>query len=322
MVMEYRRLGSSGLRVSAIGVGANYFGRRSDERETARILDQAFDLGINFIDTANVYGKGLSEEMIGKLLKGRRQQTLLATKFGRITGEGPNDRGASRLHIMNQVEASLRRLQTDYIDLYQLHVYDPDTPIAETLLALDDLVRAGKVRYIGCSGVAAWQVCDAVWSARTLRTHSFVSVQPYYNLLRREAERDLIAFCRAFGLGVIPYFPLESGFLAGRYRPGQPIPPDSVLRIFQPVRDAAITERNFAILAKLEKFCQSRERPVHELALAWLLANPQVSTVIAGATKAEQVAANVKALDWKLTAEELKEVDAMTSDNPWMFQAR
>jgi aryl-alcohol dehydrogenase-like predicted oxidoreductase len=320
--MEYRRLGSSGLRVSAIGVGANYFGRRSDERESARILDQAFDLGINFIDTANVYGKGISEETIGKLLKGRRDKAILATKFGRIMGEGPNERGASRAHIVKQVEGSLARLQTDYIDLYQLHVHDPETPIAETLLALDDLVRQGKVRYLGCSGVAAWQLCDAVWTARTRSTHSFVSVQPYYNLLRREAERDMIPFCRSFGIGVIPYFPLESGFLAGRYRPGEPVPQDSVFAGFPVVRDAALNERNFAILAKLEKFCQARGRPLSELALAWLLANPAVSTLIAGATKAAQVAANVKALEWKLTGEELKEIDAMTADNPWLLQAR
>lgn len=322
--MEYRPLGSAGLRVSAIGLGTNYFGRRTDERESADILDHAFELGINFIDTANVYGKGLSEEMIGKLLKGRRDKALIATKFGRIAGEGPNDRGASRAHILRQVEASLRRLQTDYIDLYQLHVYDPETPIGETLRALDDLVHQGKVRYIGCSGIAAWQVCDAAWTARTLNTHGFVSVEGYYNLLRREAERDLIPFCRTYGLGFIPYFPLESGFLTGRYRPDQPAPTDSALTKFQPeaVQVAVLSERNFGILTKLEKFCQSRGHPVHEVALAWLLANPAISSVIVGATKSSHVLANVKALDCKLSTKDLQELDAATSDNPWLSQPR
>ena len=320
--MQYRRLGNAGLRVSAIGLGTNYFGRGSED--SARIIDQAFDLGINFIDTANVYGKGLSEETIGKALKGRRDKAIIATKFGRVAGEGPNDRGASRAHIMQQIESSLRRLRTDYVDLYQLHVYDSETPIGETLLTLDDLVRQGKVRYIGCSGIAAWQACDAVWVARTLKTHSFVSVEAYYNLLRREAERDLIPFCRAYGLGFIPYFPLESGFLAGRYRPDQPIPPDSALAKFQPksVQAAVLTERNFAVLAKIQAFCQGRDHHAHEVALSWLLANSAIATVIVGASNASHVLANVKALDWHLTLDELAELDAMTSDNPWMFQPR
>jgi aryl-alcohol dehydrogenase-like predicted oxidoreductase len=311
--MEYRRLGNSGLKVSAIGLGANYFGRRTDERETARILDRALELGVNFIDTANVYGKGISEEVIGRILKGRREQAIIATKFGRIVGPGPNERGASRLVIMREVEGSLRRLQTDYIDLYQIHIHDPETPVAETLRALEDLIRQGKVRYAGCSGLDAWEVCEAVWTARLHNLNGFVSVQPHYNLLRREVEKELIPCCRAYGLGVIPYFPLESGFLAGRYRPGEPIAPGTLFAGFAAVREAALTERNFAILAKLEAFCRARGRPVSELALAWLLANPSVSTVIAGASRAEQVAANAKSVEWKLTAEELAQIDAMTA---------
>ena len=322
--MEYRHLGKSGLVVSAVGLGTNYFGRRTDVRESASILDRGFELGINLIDTANVYGQGLSEEILGNVLKGRRQKAIVATKFGRVTGQGPNERGGSRLHIMQQVEASLRRLQTDYVDLYQLHVYDADTPMAETLRALDDLVRQGKVRYIGCSGIAAWQVCDAAWTARTLNTDSFISVEGYYNLLRREAERDLLPFCRSHGLGFLPYFPLESGFLAGRFRRGEAPPADTALAQYQPpaMRASVLTERNFAILERLELFCRARGRALHELAIAWLLANEAVSSVIAGATRTAQLEANVAALDWKLSAGEKEEIDAITNDNPWLTQPR
>jgi aryl-alcohol dehydrogenase-like predicted oxidoreductase len=313
IAMEYRRLGNSGLKVSAVGLGANNFGRRLDERGSARVIDQALDLGINFIDTANVYSKGGSEECIGKALKGKRDRAIVATKFGRVMGDGPNERGASRLHIMNEAEASLRRLQTDYIDLYQLHIHDPETPIAETLMALEDLIRQGKVRYIGCSGVTAWQACEALWTSRMLKIHGFVSVQPYYNLLRRDAEKELIPFCRAYGLGVIPYFPLESGFLTGKYRRGEPPPPGTRFAgSMMGLREAACTERNFAILENLESFCKKQGRPVGELAIAWLLADPTVSTVIAGATKPEQVVANAKACTWKLTDDELGAIDQIT----------
>ncbi len=310
--MEYRSLGTSGLKVSALGLGTNSFGRRTDEKQSKRVIDQALDLGVNFLDTANMYGPCLSEEIIGKSLKSKRQQVLIATKFGRAMGEGPNDRGASRRHIIEQLEGSLSRLNTDYIDLHQLHIHDPHTPIEETLRALDDSVRNGKVRYIGCSGVTAWQVCEAVWTSKMLNLNAFVSVQPYYNLLKREIERELVPFCRAYGLGIIPYFPLEGGLLTGKYRPGKPAPEGSRFA-GRTESEKRFSKRNFSILAGLERFAEKHGRPVLELALAWLLANPSVSTVIAGATKPEQVVANQRSLDWKLSTEELKEIDHIVS---------
>ena len=311
--MEYRSLGTSGLRVSALGLGTNSFGRRADEKQAKRIIDQALDLGVNFLDTANMYGPRLSEEIIGKALKSKRGQVLIATKFGRSMGEGPNDRGASRRHIMEQLEGSLSRLNTDYIDLYQLHVHDLDTPIEETLRALDDCIRNGKVRYIGCSGATAWLACEAVWTSKMLNLNAFVSVQPYYNLLKREIEKELVPFCRAYGLGIIPYFPLEGGILTGKYRPGKPAPAGSRFA-GRTESEKRFSKRNFSILAGLERFAEKRGRPVLELALAWLLANPLVSTVIAGATKPEQVVANERSLDWKLSAEELKEIDEIVKN--------
>jgi aryl-alcohol dehydrogenase-like predicted oxidoreductase len=311
--MEYRTLGTSGLKVSALGLGTNSFGRRADEQQSKRVIDQALDLGVNFLDTANMYGPRLSEEIIGKALKSKRDQILIATKFGRSMGDGPNDRGASRSHIMEQLEGSLSRLKTDYIDLYQLHSPDPDTPIEETLRALDDCVRNGKVRYIGCSGVTAWQACEAVWTSRMLNLNAFVSVQPYYNLLKREIEKELVPFCRAYGLGLIPYFPLEGGILTGKYRPGKPAPANSRFA-GRTESEKRFTKRNFSILGGLERFAEKRGRPVLELALAWLLANPSVSTVIAGATKPEQVVANERSLDWKLSTDELKEIDEIVKN--------
>ena len=312
--MEYRRLGTSGLKVSALGLGTNSFGRRVDEKGAARILDQALDLGITFLDTANIYGGGLSEEFLGKALKNRRAKFIIATKFGRVMEDTPNGKGASRLHIMEQLEGSLTRLGTDTIDLYQLHIHDPDTPIEETLRALDDSVRQGKVRYIGCSQVSSWQACEALWTSRLLNLNSYVSVQPHYNLLKRDIEKELVPFCRAYGLGIIPYFPLEGGVLTGKYRPGQPAPTGSRYAGRSSEANIRLSQRNLSMLAALERFSEARGRPVVELALAWLLANPLVSTVIAGATKPEQVSANACCLDWKLSAEELIEIDSIVQD--------
>jgi aryl-alcohol dehydrogenase-like predicted oxidoreductase len=309
--MEYRRLGSSGLKVSAIGLGGNNFGVRLDAEGTRRVVDQALDAGINFIDTANVYGRGRSEEFIGKALRGKRGHALIATKFGREMTPAPNGGGGSRKHIMDQVEASLRRLETDTIDLYQFHIHDPETPVEETLRALDDLIRQGKVRYIGCSQIKAWQACHAVWTSRAHGLHAFVSLQPHYSLLYRETEQELIPFCLAHGLGVIPYFPLEGGFLTGKYRPGE-APPQGTRFAGQGNYQRLLTDSNFSILEKLTRFAEERGRSVGELALAWLLANPVVSTVIPGATKPEQVLANIRASDWRLLPQELVEIDEIT----------
>ncbi|MBI2855870.1 MAG: aldo/keto reductase [Chloroflexi bacterium] len=307
--MEYRQLGSSGLQVSAVGLGTNNFGGRIDEERTAAVLHQSIDQGINFIDTANIYGGTRSEAFIGNILKENRHQVLIGTKVSGSMGKGPNSRGNSRYHIMREVEASLHRLQTDYIDLYQIHFPDPNTPIEETLRVLDDLVHQGKVRYFGCSNFAAWQVCEAVWTSRALGINSFVSVQPEYNMLNRGVERELVPFCRAYKVGIIPYLPLASGFLTGKYRQGEAPPEGTRLAGNQRFQQRLLTEANFGLLSKLEDFAQERDHTMVELAIAWLLGNSSVSSVIAGATRPEQVVANAKAADWHLTPEDMEEVN-------------
>ena len=310
--MEYRNLGRSGLQVSTVGLGCNNFGRRCDQEQTAAVVHQALELGITLFDTADIYGPGgLSEEYLGKALAGRRQEVVVATKFVGPMGEGPLQSGASRRYILQAVEASLRRLDTDYIDLYQIHFPDGRTPIEETLRALDDLVRAGKVRYIGCSNFASWQVVEAQWLTRTQHLTPLVSAQNQYSLLDRRIERELVAACDAYGLGVLPYFPLASGFLTGKYQPGQDAPEGSRLAD-GPMADRVLTEQNFAMLTKLEAFAQSRGHSMVELAIGWLASQPHVASVISGATKPEQVEQNVLAAEWKLTAEEMAEVNTIS----------
>ena len=260
------------------------------------------------IDTSNSYGDGYSEDYIGRALKGKRDKAIIATKVSSTVGDGPNDGGNSRQHIMAAVEDSLRRLQTDYIDLYQIHWHDPNVPIEETLRALDDLVRQGKVRYIGCSNFTAWQVCEAAWTSRSLGIASFASVQPRYSLMDREIETELVPFCDAYGVGILPYYPLANGFLTGKYRRGEAVPTGT--RLSEDDR-GMFTDANFDMLDKLEAFCEVRGHTVLELAFAWLLANDAVSSVIAGATRVEQIIANAKAASWQLTADEVAEVNAI-----------
>ncbi len=308
--MEYRRLGQSGLLVSELGLGANNFGTRLDEARTRAVLDQALELGVTFIDTADVYGKGASETLLGRLLGPRRAQVVLATKVGMPMDDSPFERGASRRWIMQEVEASLRRLNTDYIDLYQLHEPDPGTPILETLQALEDLVRAGKVRYAGYSNFAGWQMIDADWTARTWHLVRPISAQDHYNLLARDIERELLPACRALGLGLIPYYPLESGFLTGKYRAGV-IPPGA--RLGESRRaDRVLTAENFVRLERLEGFARERGHSLLELAFGWLLSHSEVATVIASASSAEQVRQNVQAAaTWRLDPSEMETVGAL-----------
>ena len=307
-VLEQRRLGTSGFTVPLLGLGTNNFGGRSDEAASLKVIDASIDIGANFFDTANIYTGTKSETIIGKALKGRRDKVILTTKFGLSMGTGPNMQGGSRWHILSELDTSLRRLQTDYLDLYQMHMVDRSTPIEETLRALDDVVRAGKVRYIGCSNYDAWHLVEALHTSRTLNLNAFVSVQPYYNLLKRGIERELAPACEAYDIGVIPYFPLESGFLTGKYRPGEGAP--SGTRFDKtPTFQAKLNEDNFAILSALESFAAERGHTVGELAMAWLAARPQVCSVISGASTPEQVQANAKGLEWKLTAEDLAEID-------------
>ena len=311
--MLYRQLGSTGLRVSTVGLGTNNFGFRMDEASSLRVAKFAVAQGINFFDTANSYGRGLSEERIGKALKGIRQDVIIGTKVGLEMGDGTNDRGASRYHIMQQVEDSLRLLQTDYIDLYQIHRPDPNTPIEETLRALDDLVHQGKVRYIGGSNYNGWQTAEAVLKARALGLNEFVTMQPEYNMLNRGIEAELLPFCDKYNIGILPYFPLASGFLTGKYLQGQEAPEGTRLAGNERAKENTLTDKNFSILSKLSKFAEDRGHPMVELAIAWLLAKPAVSSVIAGATKEEQVTANVKASDWDLTESEMDELEALLS---------
>ena len=306
--MEQRRLGTSGFTVPLLGLGTNNFGGRSDEAAALKVIDASIDIGANFFDTANIYTGTKSETIIGKALKGRRDKVILTTKFGLSMGAGPNMQGGSRGHILSELDTSLRRLQTDYLDLYQMHMVDRSTPIEETLRALDDVVRAGKVRYIGCSNYDAWHLVEALHTSRALNLNAFVSVQPYYNLLKRGIERELAPACEAYDIGIIPYFPLESGFLTGKYRPGEGAP--SGTRFDKtPTFQAKLKEDNFAILGALESFAAERGHTVGELAMAWLAARPQVCSVISGASTPEQVQANAKGLEWKLTAEDLAEID-------------
>ncbi len=309
--MEYRRLGNSGLKVSEIGLGGNTFGWNINEQDSVNLIRHALDQGINYIDTADFYCEGVSEEFVGKAIAGKRSQVILATKFGLRISEGPNAEGGSRYYIMKAIDASLKRLKTDYVDLYQMHRPDPTTPIEETLRALDDLVRAGKARYIGCSNFAAWQLCEALWTSRHNNLESFVTVQVRYNLLDRRIEQELMPCCRSYSVGVIPWGPLAHGFLSGKYRRGEKIPAGSRLENPPPIYSDVISEVNFDKLAKLETFAKNHGHSVTELAVAWLLSHSWLTTVIAGTTAMEQVSNNIDAAGWKLTAEEVAQIDQL-----------
>jgi aryl-alcohol dehydrogenase-like predicted oxidoreductase len=308
--MEYRTLGRSGVRVSVIGLGGNTFGRFADAAGTARIVARALELGINFIDTADIYGAGQSETLLGSALKGQRERVLLATKVGMKLGDGPNEVGASRKRVIEGCEASLRRLQTDWIDLYQIHQFDPETPLDETLAALDTLVRAGKVRYVGCSNFSAWQLAHALGLSERDHLTRFVSIQPEYNLLRRDVERELVPCCAALGVGIIPYFPLEAGVLTGKYKPGEPAPAGTRGHD-NPAFGHRLRPEALAAVQRLDAWARERGHSVGELALAWLAAQPTVATVIAGTTRPEQVEANVRAGDWHLTPDELGVIEGV-----------
>ena len=306
--MQYRNLGSSGLKVSAIGLGTNQFGGKVDLETTKNIIAAALEAGVNFIDTADMYQEGRSEENIGKAMAGKRSEALLATKVFYEVGEAPNDRGASRLHIMQGVEASLRRLQTDTIDLYQIHSWDDETPIEETLRALDDLVHTGKVRYIGASNFSAWHLTWANALAELRGWTKFVSIQPHYHMFERGIEQELVPACQYFDIGILPYFPLAGDFLTGKYQQGEPPPAGSRGESSQYVQ-RYMTPENYAKIEKLTAFAQAHEHSLNQLAHVWLLAQPQISSVISGATSVAHVQANAAAGEWQLTEEETKEVN-------------
>jgi aryl-alcohol dehydrogenase-like predicted oxidoreductase len=311
--MEYRRLGNSGLQVSLAGLGCNNFGMRIDAEQSRDVVHRALDEGITLFDTADIYGnRGQSEEMLGNALGNRRHEIVLASKFGMAMGDGPYKTGGARRYIMAACEASLKRLGTDYLDLYQIHQPDPATPEEETLATLDNLVRAGKVRYLGNSNYAGWQVADAAWIAKEHGWAPYVSAQNHYNLLNREIEKELIPACRHFGVGILPFFPLASGFLTGKYRRGEEPKQGTRFAAMRRLADPMMTDANFKTIEQLDEFARKRDHSLTDLAVGWLATQPEISSVISGATSPEQVKENAKAINWRLTAEEMAEVGKIT----------
>lgn len=310
--MQYRNVGRSGLRASAIGVGCYPFGSFLDAAQSCSVVHSAMDLGINYFDTANSYGIGKSEGFLGDALKGsRRHDALIATKFGNRMADGPNDLGASRIAIVRACEESLRRLKTDYIDLYQLHWPDRRTPVEETLRALDDLVASGKVRYIGASNLFEWELCEALFTSRNEGLASFVSAQDFYNLLFRDIEKRMEPFCVKYGVGMTSYFPLAGGLLTGVYQRGAAAPAGTRAAA-SPSTSSWQTPRNWDVQEKLLAFSQARGWTLAQMSLAWLLSRPAMFTVIAGADNPQQLTDNVKALSIRFTPEDLLEIDRIT----------
>lgn len=317
--MEYRKLGKTGLKVSPLCMGTMQFGWSLNEADSHVILSATFDSGINFFDTADIYSKwvdgnpgGISETYIGNWIKKNnipRDQVVIATKVRGEMGKGPNDQGLSRVHIMNAVEASLRRLQTDYIDLYQSHWTDDETPIEETLRAFDDLIRQGKVRYVGASNYAAWELMQALWASDKYNLVRYDSVQPHYNLIHRdEFERELRAVCKTYEIAVIPYSPLAGGFLTGKYRKNSPLPESRRAE----GRKHHMTDRNFALLDAMEKIGREHNAGIAQVALAWMLADPIITSPIIGATSIQQLNENLRTMNVHLREEEIKTLNQMT----------
>jgi len=300
-----RTIGDSDLTVSAVGLGCNAFGSRIDAEQTQAVVDAAIDQGITLFDTADSYGTGASEELLGAALGSRRTDVIVATKFGMAMNgtNGPEDARASKAYIRKAVEASLERLGTDYIDLYQLHTPDRVTPIAETLAAMSELVDEGLVRYIGCSNLSAWELVEADWTARTWGLQRFISAQNEYSLYNRTAEVELVPACLHLGVGILPYFPLAYGLLTGKYRRGESAPAGSRLALDS--QRARLEGADWDRVEALEAFAAERGLSILQVAMGGLAAQPAVSSVIAGATKPEQIAANLEASAWEPTAEDL-----------------
>jgi aryl-alcohol dehydrogenase-like predicted oxidoreductase len=309
--VEFRRIGSSGLAVSVVGLGTNNLGMKLDMDGSREVVHAALDEGITLFDTSDSYGA--SEDRLGELLEGNRDDVVIATKFGSDVRPRGHDNGedwgarGSRRYIRRAVESSLRRLRTDWIDLYQMHRPDPATPLEETLSALDDLVHEGKVRYVGSSNFTGWRVTEAEWISRTRGYERYVSAQNQYSLLQRGIEADLVPALEHHRIGLLPYFPLASGLLTGKYRRGEPPPPGSRIQLWG--RESVLTDATFDVIEKLESFAAERDLELLDVAIGWLAARPAVSSVIAGATSREQVARNVAAGAWQPPAADIAALD-------------
>ena len=306
--MEYRNFGTAGVKVSPICLGVAFRGRPDKAIQRATI-ERAIDHGVNFIDCANTYQRGESERVLGETIKGRRDQFVITTKVYEPIGEGPNDRGLSRFHIMREIEKSLSRLQTDYIDIYLLHHVDPTTPIEETLRALDDLVRKGMIRYVGCANFAAWQVCKALWICDRRNLAPFICVQNHYNLLDRSPERELMPFCGAEGLGIMTYSPLAVGLLTGRFRHGVSPPPDTSWAQRQPAFEKAMSPDADGVVETLIRIGTARGKTPAQVAIAWILSHPEISAAMIGPDTPEHVEENVGGVGWELTDDERAALD-------------
>ncbi|TVX99741.1 aldo/keto reductase [Cohnella terricola] len=309
--MKYRRLGASGLEVSQLGLGTNAFGKRADQETSIRIVHYAMDNGINFIDTANIYAGTESERIIGLALEGRRHNAVLATKAGLVKDQGPNGRGSSRFHLQRELEDSLRRLRTDYVDLYQIHTFDPNTPLEETLRTLDDFVSSGKVRYVGASNYAAWEIMKALGISELRGYCRYVSTQTSYSLADRTPENELVPFCLDQGVGIIPYFPLAGGILTGKYGSENKAPDGSRAQT-DPGFARFLEDRNVALGAQVGKLASAFDATPSALSLAWLMGRPAVSTVIVGATRVEQMDDNLRSVELALDAGTLEELDTIS----------
>ena len=310
--MIYRSLGRSGVQVSAYALGTNAFGGRADEQTSIAIIHHATDNGVNVIDTANIYTETNSERIIVKAIHDRRDRVVLATKCAAKIDDGPNGRGASRWHIMREVERSLARMATDYIDLYQMHTWDDRTPLEETLRALDDLLRAGKVRYIGCSNYAAWQVCRALWISDRRNFARFDSVQPAYSPADRRIESELVPFCLAEGVGILAYFPLAGGVLTGKYKPGSP-PPQGSRALTQPIFAKRLNDQNLRLAQDVAGLASEIGCTVAQLTLAWVIRRPGITSALVGATRVAQQDENLKAVELKVPQEILDRVTELSA---------
>jgi aryl-alcohol dehydrogenase-like predicted oxidoreductase len=310
--MDYRLLGRTGVRVSPLCLGTMMFGGQTSEADSKSIIHKAIDIGINFIDTADMYVNGDSERVVGKAIGDRREKIVLATKGRNKMGEGPNDWGTSRLHMRQALDASLTRLKTDCIDLYYIHSPDYNTPIDETLRFLDDAVRQGKILYPACSNFRAWRVCEGLWTSEKLGLARFAAVQPLYNLVNRDIEVELLPLCQAHGLGVVSYSPLARGILTAKYKPGQAFPTGSrAARNDKRLQEAELREESLAISQQLSLHCKTKGVAPSQFALAWCLANPIITSIILGPRTMEQFDDNVAALDVRISAEDEDLVDSL-----------